>query len=132
MRWHELTEGALPQTVYHGTSQTFWEREGDGPCYFTASYQDAANYALEACETEHYEKHQGEEIDDPTVSPIVVQFRLADLLAIPGAELEPDWGWVEGNRIDGEPTWEDSLRAVGSFCIPAFHDKQLGKVGAVV
>lgn len=129
-----VTEGQrLPEMVYHGTTMKRWEQAEPGMLYVVDDRSDAANYAMEAGESDHYDRHQGEMVDDPEIVLIVVEFRLTDLLNL-GLELQPDWGWVEGRATDRstwgqpEPTWEDSLRAVGSFCIEGFNHKELGKI----
>jgi hypothetical protein len=125
----------LPEIVYHGTTAAQWASTEPGTLYVITDRHDAANYSSEAGESEYYEKHGHEDVivDDPEIVHIVVEFRLADLVDL-GLEFQPDWGWVEGQSTDRstwgqpEPTWEDSLQAVGSFCIADFNHKEVGKV----
>jgi len=125
----------MPSIVYHGTTLNEWEgHDGEGTMFFTSNRADAVIYAEEAAEGEHYRKHEGDEIEDPAIKPIVVEFRLADLktLEAKGSEFQPDWGWVDGHKhAEGEiPTWVESFQHVGSFCIEPFKHayKAMGKI----
>ncbi len=127
----------MPKVVYHGTTLDSWEGdEGEGVMYFTSNRADASNYAEEAAVAEHHRNgfDSSAETIDETIKPVVVTFNLEDLkkLADHGAELQPDWGWLDGHHhAEGDqPTWIESFQHVGSFCIAPFkHEfKALGTI----
>lgn len=93
--------------------------------YLTNDRDEAVKYAEESV-------HSDEE------QMIVIEFRMTDLASLP-VEFEPDWGWVDalendlknqGKKLEQLPTWQESLAAVGSFCLAGFTDafKSHGKV----
>lgn len=119
-----LAEDAeIPQVVYHGTTQGAWDgNQNAGTMFFTSNREDAVGYAGEAAKREE------------TSTPIVVVFQMDDLTGLEdhGAELQPDWGWIEGEEqaAGSVPTWIESFQNVGSFCIEPFkHEyKCLGEI----
>lgn len=127
-----LVEGRIPTTLYHGTSTIAWKKTDETLLYLTVNREDAENYASEAAIQDVYAKYGDDFLDDegkekPAPSqPIIITFLMDDLLKLNGIEFQPDWGW------DGaeDATWQQSLQAVGSFCVSGFQDayKGLGKV----
>jgi len=113
----------MPQIAYHGTSDLRWDKAGPGTLYLTVNREDAENYADEAAVNDYPEDH--EEGMAPPSTAIIVEFQMTDILALPDAQMSPDWGW--GDLHEGA-TWQDSLAAVGSFCVEDFRAKNLGKV----
>jgi hypothetical protein len=126
-------DAELPSIVYHGTTLEEWDQNRSGTMYFTSSREDAENYAEEAFTSEWYRKHEDGGAADPSIKAIIAQFNLSDLLKLQdrGAELQPDWGWNPNHNKD--LTWEDSFRAVGSFCIDPFKNdyKKLARVSEI-
>lgn len=125
----------MPDIVYHGTTLAGWEHDaGDGTMFFTSNREDAQNYAEEAAVAEHYRNGSESDELDASVKPIIVSFKLEDLKKLEGrgAELQPDWGWLDGQQhAEGDtPTWVESFQHVGSFCIAPFkHEfKALGSI----
>jgi hypothetical protein len=115
--------------LYHGTTRASWEAEGRGPLYLTSSRAEAWSYANEAGEAEwddevHDEQHQPENVVAAFQADQILR-----MLAAGGIELNPDWGWVDGQNADEcktktAPThdfsWFESLSKVGSFCVAGF------------
>lgn len=128
-----LVESTIPTTLYHGTSTLAWKKTDDAVLFLTVSRDDAENYASETAIEDVYNKYGDDFMDEngkekPAPSePIIVTFQMADLLKLTGVEFQPDWGW---DGSDGA-TWQESIKAVGSFCIAGFQEayKGLGKVG---
>jgi hypothetical protein len=112
--WISLFEGFSPDTsLYHGTTQFLWEKDGGDLLYLTSSADEAARYAHSAGEQEYYERYGFTEGgDESVIRHIIVEFRLGDLLDDSSLTLHPDYGW-EG----ATDSWEDSLKAVGSLAI---------------
>lgn len=121
-----ILESLSKRIVYHGTSDLNWNEAISGTLYLTASIEDARNYADEAVVSNFYDVYDDyEEGMEMPSRPIIVQFDL-DRLLKSGLTLEPDWGWAE--QLDYTPTWQESLEAVGSFSIPNFSNKNMGKI----
>lgn len=131
--WIALTESLQkPIAVFHGTTARLWRSSGkkvNFNLYVTADRNDAISYAEEA-------------VHSKRDKPILVEFQMADLdrlIETGTIEFDPDWGWVtglehdlrhQGKKLETLPTWQESLTAVGSFCIDKFSDslKSFGKV----
>lgn len=114
--------------VYHGTNIRRWRQVSthSTELYLATTYAEAQQYADEAYEHSH--THEDPEYKDQTIAPVVVIFKLDDLIKA-GLNFQPDWGWPEANE---QTTWEESAKAVGSFCVDGFTEahKQLGQVTA--
>src|SRR5690606_15507512 len=100
-----------------------WAREDENILYLTVQRQDAQNYATEAAIGDMYAKYGDDFMDEdgnekPAPSKaIIVTFDLAQLQALEGVQFQPDWGW---HGADENTSWQQSLAAVGSFCIAGF------------
>lgn len=128
-KWINLFENQLlPEIVYHGTNLRVWNEQAyhDEPLYLTNDRVEAERHAERTYVAHH--DNEDPEYKDPNIVPIVVKFRISDLLDA-GLNFEPDWGW---DMADENTTWQQSLAAVGSFCIEGFSQshKALGKVSA--
>lgn len=114
---------------YHGTTRKAWRKCNEEPAclYLTSSVKEAEHYAQEAGEVE-YE-------DCGRAHPIVVKISpsaLRGLLAKPGVEIQPDWGWVEGLEHDArknggvfkdsDATWQNSLLKCSSISLGGFQN----------
>lgn len=126
---NEITPSDLP-LLYHGTTRRQWREKHTEPSYLnlTSSLSDAQLYADEWVESE---------TDDyGDCQPIVVRISptaLAKLLKKPGVSLEPDWGWVEGQKHDAkrnggaftnaDATWQKSLERCNGLGIQGFQEK---------
>ena len=116
--------------LFHGTTKLRWTtpvEKGDCRLYVVASQAEADSYASESGEAEWDESiHIIGELEPEL---IVLKFDLEDikrLVEFGDVELEPDWGWADQvvRESGGKhtPTWEESLAAVGSFCIFGFSE----------
>lgn len=123
---NEMAHTALPDILYHGTSDYQWANQKSDTLYLTRDREDAARYADEAVVGDFYELdgREWEEGMEMPSSAIIVEFRGSDLIALQD-RFEPDWGWEQAEETT--PWWE-SLQAVGSFCIVDFREKNLGTV----
>ncbi|MDT8924622.1 hypothetical protein RBE51_17585 [Pseudomonas taiwanensis] len=123
-----LSISALP-VLYHGTTRKAWRKSDEEPSYLylTSSLKEAEHYAQDAGEAE-YE-------DCGRAHPIVVKIspsELRCLLAKPGVEIQPDWGWVEGMEHDArknggtfkdsDATWQNSLTKCCGICLGGFQN----------
>jgi hypothetical protein len=127
-----LAESAsLPEFVYHGTIMRLWTaaHTGSTNLFLARDRDEAESYADRSyengCQTELND--EGHFPYDPESTPIIVEFRLADLMADSTLAFDYDWGWEDA--ADGT-TWQQSLAEVGSFVVTGFTDghRKLGKV----
>lgn len=128
-----IVEGALPDTVYHGTILRKWESPAGGTdggiLFLTKSRDEAESYADQAyeqgCITELND--DGEFPYDAGAAPVIISFDFTQLLKTPGLEFDHDWGWADAPE---GATWQQSLEAVGSFVMTGFTEahKSLAKV----
>lgn len=118
--------------LFHGTTKNNWMkgREGQSTLYLTRSRRDAENYAEETSESEWEEDHTPVQ-----VIAAIGGHQLQTLAEMPGVEIHPDWGWVEGmeheNSQEGvdskrEYTWQESFNACGCVSISGFTDEHKG------
>jgi hypothetical protein len=121
---------ALP-VFYHGTTRKEWRKRHEDPSYInlSSSLEDAELYASGAGEAEWE--------DFGNARPIVMKISpsaLELLLTKPGVELQPDWGWVEGQEhnakrngigtfTDADATWQNSLEKCSGIGIGGFRNK---------
>lgn len=127
-KWIDLCENlheTLPDVLYHGTSDYQWDKQTIGTLYLTKDRQDAALYAEEAviADLDQLNVDWEEGMAMPTRA-IIVEFRGTDLISLQ-SRFMPDWGW---DQADDSTTWQESLQAVGSFCISDFNEKHLGAI----
>lgn len=126
-KWIDLCEALnqLPDVLYHGTSNHQWDKQTTDTLYLTRDRKDAALYAEEAVTSDFYEldgREWEEGMEMPTRA-IIVEFCGTDLMFL-RERFEPDWGWDQAEVS----TWQESLQAVGSFCISDFNEKHLGTI----
>lgn len=116
----------IPEFAYHGTSLERWEPDHStsAELYLASSMETAERYAQEW-------EEEGE-------TPIVVRFRIADLVNAPHIRLEPNAEYVNQMvELDGtDPddfSWERTLEEVGTFVADGFTDadKSLGEYSLV-
>lgn len=125
------------QTFYHGTTRKLWESAADvehGGLFVTTNLKDALSYADEAAIREAYDNEECG-LDGVRPDAVVVSLPGADLVKLldatgerPALEIEPDWGWVDGQeslaKHEGRqfemPCWQDSLAACGGFLLSGF------------
>ena len=125
----DVTLDNLP-TLYHGTTRRQWRKRHGEPSYLnlTSSRVDAENYASEW--------YESETDDFGNCHPMVVQIEpkaLVKLLKRPGVQLQPDWGWVEGQEhdakknggvfVEADATWQNSFSKCHAVGIAGFEDK---------
>lgn len=114
--------------MYHGTTRRRWNSKGNGvtTLYLTSNRKDAVSYADESASNEAY--------DHKKVEGVVVEFQpevLQKLVADRLVELDPDWGWVDGQEAEArnagksfsEPSWQASLAACYGICLSGFKDE---------
>jgi hypothetical protein len=115
---------------YHGTTRRAWRKRNEDPSYInlTSSLEDAERYAEETGESEYEDCGRSHPIV-MKISPSALEL----LLTKPGVELQPDWGWVEGQEhasrngygtfTDADATWQNSLEKCSGIGIGGFQNK---------
>lgn len=121
-----LFENALPETLYHGTSNLRWAANQTNTLFLTSDREEAENYADDAVGSDVYDAY-GDDFEgkEPPSHMVIIEFRIQDLLQFEN-RFEPDWGWEGAD----DATWRESLEEVGAFCIPDFTPamKALGRI----
>jgi len=114
--------------VYHGTSDLQWNKKENNTLFLTIDRDEAASYADERVVAD-YGILDLDATDTPPSKAIIVIFNLHDLIERK-LNFAPDWGWVDQHNFVELPTYEQSISAVGSFCIENFPNelKSLGKI----
>ena len=125
------------QTFYHGTTRKMWETAADvdhGGLFITPNLKDALSYADEAAIREAYDNEESG-LDDVRPDAVVVSLSGAELVKLldatavrPALEIEPDWGWVDGQeslaKHEGRqfetPGWQESMAACGGLLLSGF------------
>lgn len=122
-------QATLP-VFYHGTTRKEWRKRHEDPSYInlTSSLEDAERYASEAGEAEYEDCGRSHPMV-MKISPSALEL----LLTKPGVELQPDWGWVEGQEhnakrnggtfTDADSTWQNSLEKCNGIGIGGFRNK---------
>jgi hypothetical protein len=125
----ENASPALP-VFYHGTTRKAWRKRHEDPSYLnlTSSLEDAERYASESGEAEYEDCGRSHPVV-MKISPSALEL----LLTKPGVELQPDWGWVEGQEhdarkgfgtfTDADATWQNSLEKCSGIGIGGFRNK---------
>lgn len=117
-----VESNTIPEFAYHGTSLERWEPDhsSSAELYLASSLETAKSYAREW--------------GDEDETPIVVRFRISDLLNSPHITLEPNAEYVNQMvELDGgnpdDFSWEQTLEEVGTFVAAGFTDadKRLGE-----
>lgn len=115
---------------YHGTTRRAWRKRHEDPSYInlTSSLEDAERYAEETGESEYEDCGRSHPIV-MKISPSALEL----LLTKPGVELQPDWGWVEGQEhasrngygtfTDADATWQNSLEKCSGIGVGGFQNK---------
>lgn len=126
------------QTFYHGTTRKLWEATADvdGGLFVTTQVDDALRYADDAAIREAYANEESG-LDNVRSEAVVVSLPGAELVKLldataarPALEIEPDWGWVDGQeswaKHEGRqfetPSWRESIAACGGLLLSGFID----------
>lgn len=127
------------QTFYHGTTRKMWEAAADvesGGLFVPTNLEDALNYADEAAIREACDNEESG-LNDIRPDAVIVSLPGEELVKLldatgkrPSLEIEPDWGWVDGQeglaRHEGRqfemPGWKESIAACGGLLLSGFID----------